>query len=168
MKTRTKRRVLDLCWPSLIVDGIYGVNLTKKKALVETMKNSEGKRERERESESRSEIVLKRSWNPLTCEKGRRRRGSWTREVVRCDSAGSVASGWENETLPGAVNALGRETGSASGMARLLSKPKPPGISLSLGIDRKVIGEVRLTLIEASNTMYIFFSLLLVSSFSVL
>ena len=70
--------------------------------------------------------------------------------MVRCDSAGSVASGWENETLPGAVNALGRETGSAGGMARLLSKPKPRGIG------RKVIGEGRLTLTEASKTLCTF------------
>lgn len=84
----------------------------------------------------------------MTCEKERQRRGYWTREVVRCDSAGSVASGWENETLPGAVNALGRETGSAGGMAAFETK--------TAGIGRKVIGEIRLTLTEASSTTYIY------------
>ena len=61
--------------------------------------------------------------------------------MVRCDSAGSLASGWENETLPGGLNALGRETGSDSGTARLLSKPKPRNSTAKTR--RKVIDGVR-------------------------
>lgn len=73
------------------------------------------------EGRRRSTIEARRS-NPLTCEEGRA-------EVVRCDSAGSAASGWENETLPVALNrgAGNGGAGSDSGMARLLSKPKPGG-----------------------------------------
>lgn len=79
------------------------------------IKKGEGRRRR------RSTIEARRS-NPLTCEEGRA-------EVVRCDSAGSAASGWENETLPVALNrgAGNGGAGSDSGMARLLSKPKPGG-----------------------------------------
>lgn len=128
---------------SIYVDRRWYWNLRSKfdKTSIETMRNKNKIDGRERERGRGETIVESGDDVEIRWPAKRDDKGYWTQEVVRCDSAGSVASGWENETLPGALNALGRETGSVAGTARLLSKPKPrnPFIARTA---REVIDEI--------------------------